>query len=204
MYSLSGVVYDLSTALSTDISTLSDGISADVTQLSNDVETISAGLTTSVDTLTTDLDSLKTDVNSVSTTLSDDISCKIGADGRYLSTLSILHIDDEDYYDLVKNNHVNSDTLYIVSGDCNNAYDLQVKYVAEPTDDSDATNKKYVDDKCAGIDSEITTIGTTVTTTLSTLKSNLSVFADSTKAPKIADVVNALSSIYSMISAFPS
>ena len=187
----------LSTDLSTDISALSDGISADVKQLSTDVSTISAGLTA-------DVKYLSTEVSAVSTLLSNDISCKIGADGRYLSTLSILHIDDDDYYDLVKNYHVNPDTLYIVSGDYNNAYDLQVKYVAEPTDDSDATNKKYVDDKCAAIDSEITTIGTTVTTTLSTLKSNLSAFADSTKAPKIADVVNALSSIYSMISAFPS
>ena len=179
----------LSTELSTQISALSNNISADVKRLSTELSTQISALSNNI---SADLKCLSTEVIDVSTLLSNDISCKIGADGRYLSTLSILHIDDDDYYDLVKNNHVNSDTLYIVSGDYNNAYDLQVKYVAAPTDGDDATNKTYVDGKFTEVDDRVTTLS-------SALMTELSVFADDTKTPDLYTISKALSAIYAAI-----
>jgi hypothetical protein len=58
---------------------------------------------------------------------------------------NIEHISQDEYYNLVVNDNIDKNTLYILSSDNLNLYNEQIKNLGEPTDDTDATNKKYVD-----------------------------------------------------------
>ena len=80
-------------------------------------------------------------------TLSTAIDNKISIDGIKTNTLSAFHINQDDFYKKVQNNEILSNELYFVSSDYINAYDEQVKNVAEPVDASDAVTKNYVDTK---------------------------------------------------------
>jgi hypothetical protein len=59
---------------------------------------------------------------------------------------NVEHISQDEYYKLVINNNISENTLYIVSSDNLNLYNEQIKNIGDPTEDTDATNKKYVDD----------------------------------------------------------
>ena len=85
--------------------------------------------------------------NSAYSTLSTAIDNKISIDGIKTNTLSAFHINQDDFYKKVQNNEILSNELYFVSSDYINAYDEQVKNVAEPVDASDAVTKNYVDTK---------------------------------------------------------
>lgn len=79
-------------------------------------------------------------------TLSDDLDHKIYVNGKALeqTNLSIIHINQNDYHELVVNDKCLSNTLYVVSSDYLNMYGQQIKNLAEPTELSDATTMKYV------------------------------------------------------------
>mgnify|MGYP007000556992 FL=1 len=79
--------------------------------------------------------------------MSTAIDNKISIDGIKTNTLSAFHINQDDFYKKVQNNEILSNELYFVSSDYINAYDEQVKNVAEPVDASDAVTKNYVDTK---------------------------------------------------------
>ena len=89
------------------------------------------------------------------TALSLEISSKVyigdyivSSDNYSMSStsLSIVKIHADDYHKKVANHTVNDDIVYIVSSDYLNAYDQRVQNVATPSVDTDAANKKYVDE----------------------------------------------------------
>lgn len=100
-------------------------------------------------------------------TYNDDLSV--------LSILSIVKINSEDYHNLVIQDQVDPNTLYIISGDYLNMYGQQIKNLAEPVDVTDATTKQYVDDYIDVISTELNASINNNTTTLNTSISNLSV-----------------------------
>ena len=60
-------------------------------------------------------------------------------------SLSVVKISSEDYYDLMKNENVDPDVLYVVSSDVLNAYGERVVNVASPISATDAVNLKYME-----------------------------------------------------------
>lgn len=88
--------------------------------------------------------------------LSTSIDEKIYIDGVQAKTLSAIHISQDDFYQKVATSSILSNELYIVSSDYINAYDAQIKNVAEPTMSSDAATKKYVDTAVAGAAADVT------------------------------------------------
>lgn len=77
--------------------------------------------------------------------LSTAIDNKIKIDDLSAATLNVKHIEGDAYHQLVVNNQVDSNTLYIVSSDNLNAYGEKITNVATPTDATDAATKGYVD-----------------------------------------------------------
>ena len=63
--------------------------------------------------------------------------------------LSVCHMSDIDYHDLVNEGKCQDNVIYVVSSDFTNAYGEQVKNLATPTDSADATTKQYVDQQIA-------------------------------------------------------
>ena len=62
------------------------------------------------------------------------------------SDLSIVQIDADTYHKMVADGETDDNVVYVVSSDYVNAYDNLVKNVKTPENDTDAANKKYVDD----------------------------------------------------------
>lgn len=99
----------------------------------------------------TNVSQVKSYVNELKIDLDENINIvnellekKIYIDGQY-SDLSILRIDADTYHNLVSNNQVNKDILYIISSDNTNAYGERIENVATPLSASDAVNKEYAD-----------------------------------------------------------
>jgi hypothetical protein len=90
------------------------------------------------------INELKIDLNENINIVNELLEKKIYIDGQY-SDLSILRIDADTYHNLVSNNQVNKDILYIVSSDNTNAYGERIENVATPLSASDAVNKEYAD-----------------------------------------------------------
>ena len=90
------------------------------------------------------INDLKTDIDENINILNEFVEKKICIDGQY-SDLSILRVNSDEYHNLVANNQVNNDILYIVSSENINAYGERIENVATPISASDATNKEYVD-----------------------------------------------------------
>lgn len=72
--------------------------------------------------------------------------------------LSVCHVSDANYHDLVNEGKCQDNVIYVVSSDCINAYGDQVKNLAAPTDPSDAATKQYVDDQIAQVLSSCSTM----------------------------------------------
>lgn len=66
----------------------------------------------------------------------DDITI----DGEATSSLGFKHISQEEYHDLVVNDKILSNVVYVVSSDYLNMYDEQIKNLAPGTDPKDAIN----------------------------------------------------------------
>lgn len=71
---------------------------------------------------------------------------KLAINGKKINTLSIENISQQDYHQLILNNEVLSNVLYIVSSDSLNMYEQQIKNLAPATDLSDAVNLKQLQD----------------------------------------------------------
>ena len=87
---------------------------------------------------------MKTDIDENINILNEFVEKKICIDGQY-SDLSILRVNSDEYHELVVNNQINNETLYIISSENINAYGERIENVATPISASDASNKEYVD-----------------------------------------------------------
>ena len=186
--------------LSNDLSTLSNELCQTSCSICLSIENISAFMR---DTLSADLYKLSGEVSATSSYLSIQLtsqlctaSCELTSDDKYLSssidnvssaidkkvyidgisaeTLSAIHLCADDYYDLVINETIDEHTLYVLSSDYINAYDEQIKYVAAPTDDSDAATKNYVDNSVEDSSKEMSSQLCTASCDLSTQLFNVS------------------------------
>ena len=90
------------------------------------------------------INDLKTDIDENINILNEFVEKKIYIDGQY-SDLSILRVNSDEYHELVVNNQINNETLYIISSENINAYGERIENVATPISASDASNKEYVD-----------------------------------------------------------
>ena len=119
---------------------------------------------------------VKTDlIHEVVTMLSD-------VDGNKVSTLNIQHISQDDYHDLVVNENVDSNSIYIVSSDNINAYGERITNVAEPVDLSDAVNKSYVDSAVGSIQDAISNLNIIDTLLCAKIDEKSDIFVDSEKS----------------------
>lgn len=134
-------LYATKSEVSTAISTVNKSIetvSSNVNTLSTEVGTISTNLSNA---LTAEIADRKTNDANISTKVDN----KLFIDGVSAEALSTYHISQEEYYKKVIAGSILSNELYIVSSDYTNMYDKQIKNLAEPTDNTDATTKQYVD-----------------------------------------------------------
>lgn len=76
-------------------------------------------------------------------------------DENIVPKLEVVHISQEDYHNLVSTNKINDSTLYIVSSDVLNLYGEKIINVSTPENDTDAANKKYVDDLSVNLKNDI-------------------------------------------------
>lgn len=70
---------------------------------------------------------------------------KVKVDESNVSTLNVVHIADEDYYQLVVNDSTVSNTVYVMSSENTNMFGERIVNVSEPVDSTDAATKHYVD-----------------------------------------------------------
>ena len=75
----------------------------------------------------------------------DNANRKILIDSVSANSLCMYHIDADEYYQKVLDGKILSNEIYILSSEYVNAYDEQIKHVAEPTHSDDAATKNYVD-----------------------------------------------------------
>ena len=173
------------------------------------VDTLTNNISGSVDTLS---DTLISNINTVSTYLHDELKdLSTAISGKIyivdandtsatssVNSLSIVDISQEDYHTLVAESAIAEDALYIVSSDYLHMYDEQIKNLAEPTDDADATTKNYVDNCDADT---LSTAKNYVNSCLSNYATKSEYNTLSSKYDELLQTVNTLCSIVSGLSA---
>lgn len=133
------------TAIQTDLASKYNGLTADDTFLSGKIDDLNGSLTAYAKhtDLTAEVEARK----AADTVLSTAIDNKVKIDNVSAATLNVKHVTGQDYHNLVKAGILDDSTLYVVSSDTFSAYGEKIVNVAAPTEDSDAANKKYVDDE---------------------------------------------------------
>ena len=80
---------------------------------------------------------------------------KVKVDESNVSTLNVVHIADEDYYQLVVNDSTVSNTVYVMSSENTNMFGERIVNVGEPVELSDAATKQYVDNAISAAIAEL-------------------------------------------------
>lgn len=101
---------------------------------------------------------LSNDVKNITNVLANNIDNKILIDSISAEQFEIKHVSREEYYELINNEQILSNAIYIVSADNLNAYNQRIENVADGIKDTDATNvlqvkeyvKEYVDNAIFG------------------------------------------------------
>jgi len=172
---------NLSNGLSTYAEQQADKVRTDLTAVSSD---INGRLTAEINARTTSDTKFTADIKTLSGAIDSKISVGDYADNAYAwrenSNLSVVKIGADDYHQLVANGGpIDENTIYIVSSDNINAYGERITQVATPKDETDAANKKYVDD----------TVATATTTLKSTALSGVSINGvDATVGKNVATI----------------
>ena len=98
-----------------------------------------------------------------------DSGSTIFIDGLSAQSLSAFHIDQEAFHEKVLLGQILSNELYIVSGDCINAYGQQVKNISAATDLSDAVNFEQLLSVQSGLDLNMNSLVSGLYNSLSTV-----------------------------------
>ena len=184
---LSNAITDITSdidGISTDIYG-EDGLSAQVTNMSEELVSISNdiydspdGLSVKTTSLRTDVDNLQDDLNTVSSDLAtmsgdlEDVSAAVSAlqndqvevtiDDLSSTQLNVKHISEADYHQLVIDNNVLSNTIYIVSADgYQNMYGERITNLSTVSSDNTAAANvsfvtAYVGDAIAAFNTDLT------------------------------------------------
>lgn len=93
------------------------------------------------------------DLSSKQIEISGKVDNKVYLDKNRLETISVFNVDQATYHEKKENNAILSNELYVVNFDGKDLdlYNKQIKNVVAPSVDTDATNKKYVDDNDASV-----------------------------------------------------
>ena len=170
---------------------LSNEISTNVNTLTTSLSTISSNLCSEITASNSNISTLSTEVSTISTNLSNALTAEIAdrktndanistkvdnklfIDGVSAESLSAFHISQDEYHQKVIDGKILSNELYIVSSDYTNMYDEQIKNLAEPTDNSDATTKQYVDTLTNNISGSVDTLSDTLISNINTVSTYL-------------------------------
>lgn len=90
--------------------------------------------------------------------ISSEVSAKVyvNYDGNEFNSISVVKTTHQQYYDDLLQNRLSGNVLYVLDDvDYANAYGMQIKNLADPTEDQDATTKKYVDSLAWGGDKKL-------------------------------------------------
>ena len=82
------------------------------------------------------------------------IDRKVYVDGVSAESLCAMHIDADEFHQLVLDDKLLSNMIYVVSSDNINAYDMRIMNVVDPVDAQDAATKNYVDTYINSLDVE--------------------------------------------------
>lgn len=133
------------TALESDLDSKYNKLTADDAFLSGKIDSLSGDLTAYAKQV--DLTAEVKARGDADKALSTAIDNKVKIDDISAATLKVKHVNGQDYHNLVKGGTLDNETLYVVSSDVFSAYGEKIVNVATPTADTDAANKKYVDDE---------------------------------------------------------
>ena len=131
-------------------------------------------------------DEQMTNIQNSQNDMSSSINNKLFIDNLSAESLSIIHIGSDEFY------------MYIVSGDHVNAYDQQIKNVAEPTLSGDAATKNYVDQISASLQARVNDLTQKIHNSLSNInESPLNQINENSMLP---DVISAVIQIKDILS----
>lgn len=105
--------------------------------------------------------------------LSAEISGKVKIDDVAASYINVKRIDAETYHELVVNDTVDNQTIYIVSSDNLNAFGEKITNVGDATEDTDAVNLKQLNATKEALETKISEISSSQKTTLNDLSVEL-------------------------------
>lgn len=143
-------------------------------------------------------DEQMTNIQNSQNDMSSSINNKLFIDNLSAESLSIIHIGSDEFYEKIKNNEILSNQMYIVSGDHVNAYDQQIKNVAEPTLSGDAATKNYVDQISASLQAKVNDLTQKIHNSLSNInESPLNQINENSMLP---DVISAVIQIKDILS----
>lgn len=114
-----------------------------------------------------------------------------GTEGRLSATdLSIRYVTGQEYHDLVTgpSDQFEPKTLYIVSSDEINAYNTNIKNVADPEEEKDAANKWYVDSVSSRIHGNVESLNNELETLVGTTSAETLVSAYAYADDKISEL----------------
>ena len=124
-------------------------IPVNVSEFKNDANyAISSVVKTDLNNLSIGLTNKINDINiptKVSQLENDNQYANISIDNNITTELKISHLSRDEYYQLITDDDIDPNSIYIVSSDNINMYNKRIENVGQPIDGSDAATKEYVD-----------------------------------------------------------